>query len=517
MHIVIQLIVFILILVAFSLSWGEQNFENISFNEIVFTLNMPLKGASNEYYISYFYDALCPTIGVFVAELFLYFLPAKKQISVIIKGKRLTSRIKLVPVQLNIVLWIIIFIVSVKNILVRADNSFELFDYVRNQIQASNFIEEEYVSPDSVSIDFPENKRNLIWIFMESAETTNQDVKNGGWFPENYTPEMTEMAKMYTSFSQSELIEGAAVAPACGWTIAGLVAQTSGVPLKLYKYDDAKIDNSMNDYASFLPGVISLGEILSDEGYKNYFMAGSDFAFGGREDYFSQHGGYEIWDYYSAIEEGKIDESYKVKWGFEDQKLYDYAKEKVVELAESGQPFNFSMLTVDTHTGGGYVCELCEDKYESQYANVIACSSKQVYEFVEWIQQQDFYENTTIVITGDHASMEQNFYYDMGDDENKEQNDQIKHSGDVKRKVYNVFINAGISSNNVDKNRQFTTLDYFPTVLASIGATIEGNRLGLGTNLFSGEPTLAEEYGYEIIFEELNKKSKFYDNNLLYP
>ena len=37
-----------------------------------------------------------------------------------------------------------------------------------------------------------------------------------------------------------------------------------------------------------------------------------------------------------------------------------------------------------------------------QYKNVISCSSKRVYAFVQWLKQQDFYENTTIIIAGGH-------------------------------------------------------------------------------------------------------------------
>ncbi len=91
-----------------------------------------------------------------------------------------------------------------------------------------------------------------------------------------------------------------------------------------------------------------------------------------------------------------------------------------------------------------------------------------------------------------------------------------KHEGDTVRKVYNVFINTKEEPVNM-KNRKFTTLDIFPTVLAGMGAKIEGERLGIGTNLFSEAPTLAEKYGYEELFAELNKKSRFYDNNILYP
>ena len=60
-------------------------------------------------------------------------------------------------------------------------------------------------------------------------------------------------------------------------------------------------------------------------------------------------------------------------------------------------------------------------------------------------------------------------------------------------------------------------MDFFPTTLASLGVTIEGERLGLGTNLFSDQATLAEEYGYETMFSELSRTSVFYNNEILYP
>lgn len=79
------------------------------------------------------------------------------------------------------------------------------------------------------------------------------------------------------------------------------------------------------------------------------------------------------------------------------------------------------------------------------------------------------------------------------------------------RRVYNTFINSAILPSGTI-NREFNTMDMFPTTLASMGVTIEGNRLGLGQNLFSGEPTLAEKYGQEKVNEELNRNSSFWNN-----
>lgn len=501
----------VLVLLSFSLEWCLDNFGNIGFEEIVFTLNMPLKGTSVNYFYSYTLYVLIPTIGVSIAavaiSIIIYSMLKKKEIVFKVSLKGNVVKYNLHSVMFCGKVWLSITILWLGILLAKADDNFGIFEFAKNRIQASNFIESEYIGPNNVNISFPQEKRNLICIYIESAETSAQDKVNGGMLDENLIPELTMIAKDNISFSQSELVEGAAVAPACGWTMAALVAQTSSVPLKLYAYDNKKVDNSMKKYESFLPGAVSLGEILEREGYTNFFMAGSDFTFGGKRDYFLQHGNYIIWDYLTAIESGKLDENYKEGWGFEDKLLFEYAKEELVKLAQEDTPFNFSLLTVDTHTGGGYVCDLCPEIYENNYYNVWRCESKQVYDFVEWIKQQDFYKNTTIYIAGDHCSMEVGFL---------EEHQYDKYNGAIERKVYNAFVNPAVEPINM-KNRKFTTMDFFPTVLASIGAEIEGDRLGLGTDLFSGSPTLAEEYGYEAMFYELSKKSNFYDTNILYP
>lgn len=493
-----RMVVFALILGTFSSLWFSLYYSGIvGFDAIVFYLNMPLEGTSHEFINSYILVALCPSVLIFA---FIYAFAPKYSYYLAVKTSSKKIRIPLYPFRPSAAIarllcfaWFIILFGAMGGI-----------SFVKDQIERSNLIENEYVSPENVEITFPAQKRNLIWIYMESAESSSQDKANGGVFDVNFTPELTRIAKDNVSFSQSDLIEGAAIAPATGWTMAGLVAETAGLPLKLFARGAI---NSMGEYSFFMPGAISLGEILEAQGYHNYFMAGSDFVFGGRMSYFTRHGNYEIFDYYSAIEEGKIPADYYVWWGFEDAKLYSYAKEKLLKLASEEVPFNFSLLTVDTHHQDGYLCEICPDIYEDQYANVWACASSQIDAFVKWIQQQDFYENTTIVISGDHCSMDTDFYGDLTYD---------TYTSATTRKVYNAIINPAVSPVQ-EKNRKFTTMDLFPTALASMGVTIDGNRLGLGTNLFSEEQTLSEKYGYETLFKELNKKSTFYDKNILYP
>jgi phosphoglycerol transferase len=180
----------------------------------------------------------------------------------------------------------------------------------------------------------------------------------------------------------------------------------------------------------------------------------------------------------------------------EDKYLFEYARQELTEISQKEEPFAFTMLTVDTHHIGGYVCEYCGSEHDEQYENVMSCSSRQVLEFVEWLEQQPFYEDTTIIVTGDHLSMDKG-YFNRNVDE------------DYVRRSYNCFINSAVDT-QFDENRQFSALDMFPTTLAAMGCTIEGEYLGLGVNLFSGKPTLIELMGYERFDRQLTMSSDYY-------
>ena len=55
-----------------------------------------------------------------------------------------------------------------------------------------------------------------------------------------------------------------------------------------------------------------------------------------------------------------------------------------------------------------------------------------------------------------------------------------------------MIINPAIETENT--SRVYSTFDLYPTTLAALGAKIEGDRLALGTNLFSDKMTLIEKY-----------------------
>jgi len=282
--------------------------------------------------------------------------------------------------------------------------------------------------------------------------------------------------------------------------MSAIVGITLGIPL-VTTIDGFDVDwNGFDRYIkfkkiSFLPGVIGLTDILAKAGYEQRFLIGSDKKFAGRDLFFYTHGNVIIKDlnYYKKI--GKIPEDYHVFWGFEDEKLYQFAKEELIALSSSSKPFNLIMLTVDTHFPNGYLSETCKKNslFDKQYKNVLSCASKQLYAFIEWIKKQPFYKNTTIVILGDHLFMD----------------DGTLIPRNAKRRIYNVFINSPIKPLK-EKNRQFSNLDMFPTILDSLNVKYNSQGLGFGRSLFKDTQTLIEKYGFDKLNQEINKKSKEY-------
>lgn len=462
------------ILICFSIKWMLETWANLTMDELVYHLNSPLEGTNSDMIWQYVFKCIVPTIIIIMVITAIMIIFKKK--------KKRTGYICIVVLIASVTILVLYGYTAWKKL--------DIGDYMSGQSEISSFIDDNYVDPKEVTLTFPEKKRNLIYIFLESMETAYSDEDNGGAFEKDVIPELTEIAQENEEFSgKDNKLNGGYSMPGTTWTMGAMFAQTSGLPLKI-----SISANEMDTQDNFFPGITTIGDILSDAGYSQTLLLGSNATFGGRKLYFSEHGNYDIIDYNYAMEQGWLStEEYPVWWGYDDQKLFEFAKNRLGELATQNEPFNLTMLTVDTHFEDGYVCDKCDDRFgNNQYANVMACSSKQVAEFVEWVQQQDFYENTTIVISGDHPTMDSDFCEDVDES--------------YIRKVYTAYINGGKSE--LSNARNYTTMDAFPTTLAAIGVEIEGNRLGLGTNLFSSEQTLTERFGIEKEEKELNKQSE---------
>ena len=491
------ILIFLMCLIVCSIKWAFKVYDTVVFEEALFHLNPKLTESGTGILLNYFFGALIPTILLFIIILLLF-----RMIFNFLHGYNLILKIKLNGKKFEFkfdenksiaffkrliyLILIIVFVYSIYKI--------EFFSYMINQTKKSTFIEENYVDPKRVKLEFPQTKRNLIYIFVESYESSYFSIDLGGLKEYNLMSEISELTKNNINFSNTNKFGGAIQIYGLSWTTAGMVAQTAGIPLKI----PAGISNETK-FNKYLPGAYSIGDILKKEGYNQELLLGSKSGFGNRNIYFKAHGNYKVYDYNTAIKNKKIAKDYYTNWGFEDSILFDIAKEEITKLSKEDEPFNFVTLTTATHFPDGYVEDSCMEKYEDSYSNSIDCSSSQIKEFIEWIKKQDFYDDTTIVISGDHLTMQADFFDDNQFD---------------KRTIYNLFINSAISEEN-SKVRYFTTMDMYPTTLAAMGVKIDGDRLALGVNLFSGKQTIIEKFGRNMVDQEFSKVSKFYNAKIL--
>ena len=328
-------------LLAFSAKWMFKTWTNLTMDELVYHLTAPLEGTNTDMIKDYCNECAVPAILILGCILFV--IAANRKHAGILK---------------KIAIVCFAGAVAVTGITVGVTwNGLDVSNYMKGQSTYSTFIDDNYIDPSSVNITFPEQKRNLIYIFLESMEMTYADKENGGAFKQNVIPELTQLAQENEDFSGTDKkLNGGYVVPGTGFTMGAIFGQSCGIPLK------TSIDaNEMDTREGFFSNTVALGDILEEQGYQQVFILGSEAAFAGKDHFFEQHGNFDIIDYNSAKERKLIPEDYKVWWGFEDRRSFAFAKEKMLELSKSDQPFNITILTVDTHFEDGYVCEQCED------------------------------------------------------------------------------------------------------------------------------------------------------------
>ena len=469
--------------------WYKNTFD-LGFKHLLYNISSPVEGTGNATVVQIL-SACLPWIllgvAVYVVTAFL-----------ISRGTGLLQRMRRVGAVLCVLLMLSSVVVTLF--------SFGIPEYIASLNETTTLYEEHYVDPATVPITANGKTKNLIYIYLESMETGFASEDNGGMQDGvNYIPNLTQLAKDNISFSdkgEGQLGGFYTFEGVTSWTMGALFSLTSGLP---FNFPIGANDMVNQEY--FAPGITNLGDILEEQGYSSVFLCGSDSKFGGRKKYFSQHGNYLIYDLYTARQNGDLPTKkyYNGFWGFEDKYLYAIAKKEITRLAAEDAPFNMTLLTVDTHFPQGYQCSECGDTYDrnatydGNMRNVLLCADHQVLDFVNWCKEQDFYEDTVIIISGDHPIM-------------GTQHEMIEGQSMNSRPVYNCIINSAIEApKGTTTNRLFTSMDMFPTTLAAMGFEIKGNRLAMGVNLFSGQKTVIEYVGYETFAEEVVKKSDYYN------
>lgn len=492
-------------------NWALQRYNFTIYESIWITITSPTKGADSTTATSFLLDAFIP----YLIEFFCFLIFSSLLCIYLVKKynfnyfkENLVFKLKTKTYSINLIkaISLILFIFSAVQtyLCIKPHNYIPILIKENfSEAEHSIFYKKNYIDTKNTKVTFPEKKQNLILIFMESMESTYTDIENGGFFDESLIPNLTKIGKENINFSSTEHFGGGNDLVGADCTIAALLTKMSGTP---YTFSSQKIPSKTG---KFLSNVKTLTDHFKEQNYTQRFIFGSDKEFASRDMLLEKHGEVEIHDINWYKEQKKLPKDYNVFWGFEDSKLYNFAKEEADELGNKEEPFFLGILTVDTHYPKGYLCDLCDMKnYDPRHPmkSIIPCSDRQINDFINWAKEQDWYENTTIVITGDHLFMQPLNGFNTFD--------ELSVSEFVapsqKRQWVDIFINSRVKPSK-EKFRKFSSYDMYPSILASLGCKIEGDRLGFGVSLFSDKKTLYEIYGEKIINDEISKKTVEYE------
>lgn len=347
-----------------------------------------------------------------------------------------------------------------------------------NNIVESNIQNIQFVDEKDLTFSFPESKRNLIIIYTNNISTSYRDVV----YEENSINLIPELSVLLNENSLMMTNNGYTILPNYSSSIEGIVAQTSGVPV--YKNDNEKLVPSSN----------TLGKILTENGYVNEFLYGSSSDSEEIKAYLCQNLNYKFFDLSYIRDNQLIDYSSSEWWGLQDHTLFEFAKSEIESLLSSNSPFSLSLLTSDLQNMEGY-CPYCEAVYSDSYLNKINCSSKQIFNFVNWCKEQGWYENTTIIISSDCVT-----------------NDINAQTTTNKNGLF-IVLNSPTQSSSQEE-RTYSIYDIFPTTLSSLGVDWEGDTIGFGKDLFKNNKTLCECMDLEVLQQKLKDFSQ--NNKYIY-
>lgn len=486
-------IAYVCLYIVFTLPWAVDTFPLSNVEAILFTIFSGTNAGAENFVISSFVKNVAIPASETIAlialfQVALYFMQSRK------KNCYKACLWKFRTDLNNIALVVLVPYASILVLIVPGIVSSAPFKAFFQQPVNSVLYREHYVHPDSVKIDARGEVKNLIVIFLESMETNFL----------KHTAEIADLEETHLNFAPGgEDVSGTS------WTIAGITGKLCGIPLNM----PMGINEHSGKLPTYLPYAKCLMNVLADKGYNQLYAQGSSGDFTQKRSFWTSHGNVDIHDIEYYKSSGKIPEDYYVFWGFEDRKLYRFAKEELDSLAGLGKPFAFYMLTVDTHQPFGHLDDSCkiaikengfEEKKDDQFPAALRCASMQLASFIGWIKEQPWFNNTVISVMGDHTMPL------LSGKAGVPPTDSLYWT--------NIIINSAVDERAANHHKKkYSSLDMFPTLLESMGFELEGRSIGLGRSLYADKPTLLEIYGQPILDSLLRERSVQYDYFIMGP
>lgn len=242
--------------------------------------------------------------------------------------------------------------------------------------------------------------KNLVLIYLESLEDA---LTREQFFP-GLTPNLQQLKAQGLTFT------GLREYPGTSWTVAGIVSSQCGTPL----LSQTTLNGNDLQATGFLGNATCLGDVLQAAGYRQEFIGGANREFAGKR-YFLESHGYQKVDGVFTLR-AQYPDLTAGQWGLYDNDLFDLAAKRFSELAGAEQPFNLTVLTLDTHAPGrpSPDCPVYPGS-NSRFLQAVHCTDFLVGRFIEHLRQHPAWENTLVMMMSDHLAFQNTRQQDFPD------------------------------------------------------------------------------------------------------
>jgi len=228
-----------------------------------------------------------------------------------------------------------------------------------------------------------EGSKNLILVYLESFDLSFTDFGHSQY--KGLTPNIDKFLAENTILAEHHSSET--------FTLAGIISSLCGFTPAMKKGNDSLFGTN------HFQNVTCLSDILNTLDYEQVYFGGADKNFAGKATFLYTHRYDEVY----GIQDLKDKYEKQASWGLYDTNLFNEAYKRIKKLSAGEDPFNVTLLTLNTHIPG-VRSENCP-KYSSRasrFLDAIHCTDHDFGVFIQKLEKDGLLVNTVLVITADH-------------------------------------------------------------------------------------------------------------------
>ena len=313
---------------------------------------------------------------------------------------------------------------------------------------------------------------DLVVVYLEGVDRRFADPQVFG----TITAKLQAYADEGISFTRVGQIAGT------GWSLAGMVATQSGVPVAPRGLNFMK---RLEEVPVFMPTVHFLTDVLHAKGYDSHYVVGGDTEFGGIGPMYRTHriGRMTGIDTLRGMFPEDDVKAATAGWFLDDEMVLDAARRVHDELVRNAAPYAMIVETIGPHGPRGTISRRWTQSGRTEHCDIprsVACLVDEVDEFLADLRAaQPPGRDLRIVLLSDHLNHAPS----------------VQKTGPTYEGFNTVIFWGAPDRKGAVIDRPGSMVDVFPTLMDWLGWAEAPVSAGIGRSLLSPPPTLVERFG----------------------